>query len=156
MEAILKSMSVLFWAFFLSPLFISVVILGLTSQGESLSADPSSFQVLMLVSIGYVPVAIFMSKYLSQNQLKKIESNQPLAAKVEAYRTSWILGTAVLEGSIILLLIAYFLTKQMLLLPAIALVWAFQYLRKPTSEKITSDLALSGDEKRKVEEVLNA
>ena len=154
MKAILQSLTLLFWALFLSPLVFLVFIILMNSQEVDISIDPSSNSLLVYLALGYVPLAIFMAGYLSQNRYQAIDINLDLIDKLEAYRTAWIMGTAILEGSILFLLVVYFLTQQKLLIGAVALVWAFQYLRRPTSERISSDLKLSTEEKKRVEEAL--
>lgn len=156
MKPILQSLTLLFWALLLSPLVFLVVIVILNSQGFTTATDPSFSSILVYMALGYVPLAIFLSRYLSQNKLKAIDAGGDLVDKLAEYRTAWILGTAVLEGSIILILVVYLLSQQKLLLGAVALVWAFQYLRRPTSEKISTDLNLPAEEKRQIEEALQS
>ena len=154
MKAILHSLNLLFWALFLSPLVFLGVIVIMSSNGVSISTDPSSHSFLVYLALAYVPLAIFMARYLSQNRYQAIDANLDLVDKLEAYRTAWIMGTALLEGSILFLLVVYLLTQQKLLIGAVALVWAFQYLRRPTNEKISTDLKLSNEEKKQVEEAM--
>lgn len=122
----------------------------LMQSGQLTMQDETLGPLLMYIGLGYIPLAIFLSNYLSKARLEKIPKDSSLLQKMEKYRETAILRMALIEGSTFLLIIAYLFSGNMMVLAGIGLLLAFQWLNRPTVEKISSDLSLFSEEQEEL------
>ncbi|MEM6632441.1 MAG: hypothetical protein AAF694_22415 [Bacteroidota bacterium] len=150
MKDIYTSLNLIFVAFLIGPLFVIGVFMFLMQSGQLTMQDETLGPLLMYIGLGYIPLAIFLSNYLSKARLEKIPKDSSLLQKMEKYRETAILRMALIEGSTFLLIIAYLFSGNMMVLAGIGLLLAFQWLNRPTVEKISSDLSLFSEEQEEL------
>ena len=150
MKEIFTSLNLIFIALFVGPLFILGIFMFLAQSGQLNMQDETVGPLLMYIGLGYIPLAIFLSNYLAKSRLQSIPKESSLRHKLEKYRELALLRMALIEGSTLLLIIAYLFSGNILVLAGIALLLAVQWFNRPTVGKISSDLSLFNEEQEEL------
>ncbi len=147
----LKALTVLHFALAMGLILFSIIAYAVHSTG-AFGNNAALFTIFQYM----VPVLAFMGitagNVLYKKQVNEIKNKEGLTEKLNAYRGTFILRDALLEGPAIFAIIAYLLCGNILLLGvAIFLVVIFIIIR-PTKDVVIKDLGLSTDETAVIED----
>jgi len=107
----------------------------------------STFKLVVpVIALGGLLGGFFVFKML----VSKARGAGDVFAKLAMYRSAFLVRAALLEGSALLAIVAFYLTKDLLFMGvAIVLIFIFAFLR-PTASGVIQDLELSGEEREVV------
>ena len=91
-------------------------------------------------------IGIVAGNILYKKQVNEIKSKDGLAQKLNAYRATFILRDALLEGPALFAIITFLLCGEFIFLAVAILIVLIFVLIKPSKDKIIRDLELSTDE----------
>lgn len=151
----LKSMNILYLALLGGQLMMFVMLYFAFETPEEAGNDVSvagGFDIITIAMIFFFVSAAGMSFFL-YNKRKQEGQNlkSSLMEKLTHYRSSFILRLALLEGAnLTMLLIYFFVSKNMIFLILFGLGIALFLMARPTVDRIVQDYQLSGSEQREL------
>ncbi|MEP3209814.1 MAG: hypothetical protein ABJN95_11525 [Maribacter sp.] len=90
----------------------------------------------------------FGSKFVSQNLIRNLPKNEPLAKKLQRYQIATIVKYALLEGPAFLALGIYYLDGNALYLVVGFSLMIYLFFQRPALEKLKSELPLSLEDEK--------
>lgn len=146
-----KNLSMLYYALLAGQVMFLLIVTGLTVGGIVEGYEDLESIFLYAVPALLIGSVLFSNK-IYKRRLPEIAANLNLEDRLIQYRGLSILRFALIEGSVLFAIIAFFITgSNPMALFAAAGILFFISLR-PTKEKIIQDLQLSGGEIDKLDE----
>lgn len=142
---IIKTLTVLYYAFIAAPLLFSFTILATIKDYKVF--DQTNFETFyyaipfLAVGLIYIGLAIFKS------QVSKIKAESSLSQKLSQFQSATIIKTALMEGPALLCVVASLLSQQLIFIIIAWCIIIFMYIVRPTKEHIINDLSLSPRER---------
>jgi len=136
-----KSLKILHLALIMGASLIAVVIYYLADREKAVFSY--DFQMLELAAISLAFISPVMAYVINNTRLQKIDASSSLPEKWSNYRAIQISKYALIEGSILINIIVFFLNNNLLLFLIALILMPILYFMKPTKEKIVEDLNIS-------------
>ena len=140
--AIFRTIQIVFGTLALGQIFILAVFL-LTIQNrsndEAWDLNTVPFYVVPIIGI----TAMFLSRYVYNQNLLKVAPTESVIEKLGKYRTFKIISWAILEGAGLFSLIAFYITSNYLYVIIFILIFVFFLLNRPSREGFDQGMQLS-------------
>jgi hypothetical protein len=138
----LRALQIMFFALFAGSTIVLIMFYFMAPDGsESLSGD-GFIMYIPLVMLTLIAGAF----YLGRNRIEAARQLRDLKQKMTAYRAALILRWALIEGSVLMTSVFFFLTRDIQLLIVAGVGIVIFALFFPSRERIITDLELSGSE----------
>jgi hypothetical protein len=140
-------LSTLHRAFLIGQVLFAVAAVAVRTTGQmEVDAGKELGEILPIVALGLAIAGVAASHFLFSKRLETLRQRDGLAQKLQDYRSALILRWALLEGPVMLAIIAYMLTGNFLLLILIAAVVILFIFFRPSRSRALQDLQLPHDE----------
>jgi hypothetical protein len=130
-------------------IIFSVIVVVLMMTASLFEEDAASLHNIMRFVVPVVSVGAFIgSGILFKQKIDSVKqaSGMSFGYRMDQYRSASIIRWAILEGAVMLALIAQLLTKNYYYSIFIFLLLVFFFLYAPSAEKIKSQLGLNSEE----------
>jgi hypothetical protein len=150
---ILRSITIFYWALFLSSVAVVVgAALLVSNQSEFVQDDPAFNTIvstaLMFLLIIHAPI----SYIIPQKMISRIDRILPLEQKLTQYRTALLIRFAAMNSASFLIAMAFVVTGNINLMYLQVIVMLFFLAYKPGVLKIVVDLDLDDAERNRLNE----
>lgn len=140
-----RVLQLLFFALLSSHLLMAGVFLVIAKGNSTPPALPSQSWIYALLLI---PAGIYsLSGWLGQRAIALAKDASSLAEKFAIYRGGAIVRWAMMEGAYIVILLLYYLSRDVVFLGAAAAGFIFYVMQAPSETRVCNDLRLSSDER---------
>ncbi|MBK8555614.1 MAG: hypothetical protein IPL65_07520 [Lewinellaceae bacterium] len=146
----LQSLSVLFYSLLGGQLLVGLVLYFFFPPVPEAGPDDVFQFVLPVVLVS----CIGLSLLLAPKRIAMAKEAQTLEAKLLGYRSAWVMRWALVEGGTLLCLVGYFFVSGnilFLVMAGVGIVF-FGTQLPPSSDRLVSDLALSSQERSRLED----
>lgn len=99
--------------------------------------------VPILGAIGY-----FLSQYIYDNLVRKIDADKPLTTKLGRFMTASIIKYALLEGAAFLAFLSYLFSGNAMFFVIGLFLLVYLYFQRPTKTKVMDEIPLTFEEKK--------
>ena len=144
-KQILKTLTILYYAFIAAPLLLSLVILMMIKNYTVF--EKSEFQTfyyaIPFLAIGLIYVGLTIFK----TQISHIKSDLSLNKKLSQYQSATIIKSALLEGPALLCVVLTLISEQLVFIIIAWCILVFMYIMRPTKERVINDLKLNSKER---------
>lgn len=137
----LKSLTLIHLGLMFGQLVFIGVIFVLVNEEKS-SIDINTQNVLLIAIPSFILVSVFSSRFIYQQQLKKIRLKTDLKQKLISYRTFCIIQFALIESGALICIIAAFLTQNLVFVYGNIGVLLYFLSLRPVKSKIENELQL--------------
>lgn len=138
----LKALQILYFALLAGSFIFIIVFYFLPQDKENLlPQDGLAIRIPILVFI-----LLASAFFLGRNRIEAARNQNTLQEKMVAYRAAVIIRWALLEGSVLLASVFFFLSRNLLLLTVALIGWAVLAIFYPSRDRIITDLDLSTEE----------
>ncbi|HEY7751808.1 MAG TPA: hypothetical protein VH917_05900 [Ignavibacteriaceae bacterium] len=152
LETIFKSSIIIFSFMAIGQLLILVVFLFL--EFNSVTETKSEFDKILVIVVPVVGLSsMFSGRSIYNKNLSRVNPDDSIKQKATQYRNFKLILWAVLEGSGLFTLIAFFITSNYFYLIVFVFVFGFFLLNRPSKEGFVNDMKISGNE---MEEILRS
>ncbi|MCU0437347.1 MAG: hypothetical protein MUC49_05485 [Raineya sp.] len=127
-----------------------IIIFYVLSKSQPEAILTQDNQMLVYIFPVFAVVVGAMGIFLSKQFLTKIK-DQNLLGKLNQYRAAYIVRWAMIEGGSIMLVMAFFMSKQIVFLALACGGLAFLLLQKADIDTFRSEVQLSSEEKKELE-----
>lgn len=139
-QSLLSVLNMIFWGLLGGQLIYFIFALFLIQSGNMPLLDGLGTMFLFIVPIAVV-FSIFASKMIYTKLVAAFDKNKPIEEKLVSYRTNNIVKLSVIEGANIFTISVMIITSDYLYSAFFALLIAFFWLNKPSTEKFKLDYA---------------
>jgi len=145
----LRALQIIFFGLFTGPILFLGVVLFLQSGTQHVEQTINSS--LFFIAMGLASAGIIGSRAYYNNQKSKLKALANVNAKLDGWRTTFIVRVAIMEAPILLCLVGLLLEYQRVFLVLAVVLTAFQALNFPKRDTVQRDLALTDEEMKLVD-----
>lgn len=127
-------------------LFVFAGFAFMQTRTFTAAADGNNLFIYLIPIIAMA--GYFGSKFVSQNLIRNLPKNEPLAKKLQRYQIATIVKYALLEGPAFLALGIYYLDGNALYLVVGFSLMIYLFFQRPALEKLKSELPLSLEDEK--------
>ena len=143
-----KMLSVMHIALIIGQLFFLIIAVFLLSTGKMEAYLPEMRNAFLLI-VAFVTIGgIYGGDYLYSKQLETIKQLNDFKQQFTSMKTLIIVRLILLEGPSVLSVVFYIITGSWMFLIITLLIILFFFYQKPNKEKIISDMDLSDELKK--------
>jgi hypothetical protein len=145
----LRSLKMIHSSLLIGMIVFSIIVVVLMMTASIFEDDAGSVHNIMKFLVPVITVAAFFGSgiiFKKKTDMLKQASGMGFRYRMEQYRSACMVRWAILEGAVMLALIAQLLTKNYYYTIFIFLLLIFFFLYAPTADKIKTQLDLNSNE----------
>ncbi len=128
-------------------IFLGIIVGVYQSVRESLT-EPVGSTMMLIISGTVLAFAILGAQKLTQAKINEAKQLEELGEKANAYRATLMFKYVILEIPVMVSIVLYLITPDMMLLLFAAIGLGYALLHRPTKEKMISELELNREEQK--------
>ncbi|WP_420578305.1 hypothetical protein [Ekhidna sp.] len=150
-KAYMSQLTIIHFALLMGVILFGAVTILLNSQDQLQNPGSDLTETLQLVASVVALIGIIASRFMSNQQLKKLQQKGNLFEKLIGYQGVLITKYALLEAPSLFGVVCFFLTGNYFFLGTTVLILAIFIGQRPTRFKLVNDLHLNQEEKAQIE-----
>lgn len=150
-KAYMSQLTIIHFALLMGVILFGAVTILLNSRDQLQNPGSDLTETLQLVVSVVALIGIIASRFMSNQQLKKLQQKGNLFEKLIGYQGALITKYALLEAPSLFGVVCFFLTANYFFLGTTALILAIFIGQRPTRFKLVNDLHLNQEEKAQIE-----
>lgn len=128
---------------------VLIIVLYFIAQ-QGFEPDPSLATIFLALAMGLAVMAIAVGYLLYQRGVAGLKPDQPLATRLNQYRSFFILRMALAEGAALFGGVTFLVSGNMIGLVISIVLLGWMVMLRPTADSLATALHLSGPERREV------
>ncbi len=141
---------IVFYALAVSQLFFGLIAFLLVYSKTIAPPEPALQNSILIIVVLFAAGGFVGSNFVFNRKLKALKTKLELKERMADYRSALMIRYALLEAPVMLAIILYFLTCDILFLGLAALIVAYFLTLTPTRERAIKDLELSNKEQEQI------
>jgi hypothetical protein len=141
-----KSLQIIHFALMAGVVAFGIIAFSVNYFSGKITDDKTLEKLLLIMVVFFSFAEVFASQFLFKMRLKECNKQSNFKDKLFCYRSALIVKFALVEGAAFFVIVAYFLTGNLLFLGFLILLLLVFLYYKPTLDKLRNDLQLSAAE----------